>query len=541
MRLDAGDQVVADGPLVEARGLQFDESVLTGESDPVARRPGEQVRSGSYALAGGGIYLAERVGEDSYAAQVAGEAQAVRDVRSPLQHDIDRLLKVTVAVMIPLAIVLIVALRYHEKELRESVATAAAGIITLVPEGLVLLTSIAFAVAAARMARRGALVQRLNAVESLAGVDVVCVDKTGTLTDGTLALEEVVPLNGLAPDEALARVGVFAASLAGRNPTADAIANETGAHERPVAAEVPFSSRWKWSGIRWNDGSGEVLGAPEALEAAASLPQSTREAIAHEAGQQRRVLLFAEALSPIAEPDADEEPAPPRLRPLALVVLRERMRGEAAATVAYLARAGVAVKVISGDGPITVEAVARSAGIDTGGRVITGPELPAGGSELAQAAEHNVVFARVQPDQKRLLVEALRSRGRRVAMIGDGVNDVPALKRSDVAVALGSGSQIAKGVSDIVLVDGDFAAIPASIEQGRSILLNVQRVAKLFVTKSVFAAVLVLTVGIGEARIRSSRASSRSRPRSRSASRLSHSPSAHPRRGRASAASCATS
>ena len=295
VRLDAGDQVVADGPLVEARGLQFDESVLTGESDPVARRPGEQVRSGSYALAGGGIYLAERVGEDSYAAQVAGEAQAVRDVRSPLQHDIDRLLKVTVAVMIPLAIVLIVALRYHEKELRESVATAAAGIITLVPEGLVLLTSIAFAVAAARMARRGALVQRLNAVESLAGVDVVCVDKTGTLTDGTLALEEVVPLNGLAPDEALARVGVFAASLAGRNPTADAIANETGAHERPVAAEVPFSSRWKWSGIRWNDGSGEVLGAPEALEAAASLPQSTREAIAHEAGQQRRVLLFAEA------------------------------------------------------------------------------------------------------------------------------------------------------------------------------------------------------------------------------------------------------
>jgi magnesium-transporting ATPase (P-type) len=239
------------------------------------------------------------------------------------------------------------------------------------------------------------------------------------------------------------------------------------------------------------------MGAPDILADAAGLDQAARDAVEQRARERKRVLLLARAGGPLAEPAADEEPRLPPLTPLALAVLSERMRDDAADTVRFLQREGVDVKVISGDGPTTVAAVATAAGIDTAGRVTTGPELPEDDEGLRSAAQHHRVFARIAPDQKRRLVEALAASGRRIAMVGDGVNDVPALKRSDVAVALGSGSQIAKGVADLVLVSLNFSAIPASIGEGRKILKNVQRVAKLFVTKSVFAAVLILTVGLG--------------------------------------------
>ena len=359
-----------------------------------------------------------------------------------------------------------------------------------------LLASVAFAVGAARMARRGALVQRLSAVESLAGVDVVCVDKTGTLTDGTLALDEIVPLGGHSEAEVRAELGAFATSLAGSNPTADAIAEALGGVVRRVQVEVPFSSRWKWSGLTLHDGETQVLGAPDVLLAAGRRARARSRALVDErAREQRRVLLFARARATLSEP-GDGEPVVPALEPIGLVALTERMRDQTAETIAFLRDAGIAVKVISGDGPVTVEAVARAAGLETTGRVITGSELPREPRELGLAAERCVVFARIQPDQKRALVEALGKSGRRVAMVGDGVNDVPALKASQVAIALGSGSQIAKGVADLVLVGLNFAAIPAAVEEGRKILRNVRRVAKLFVAKSVFAAVLILTVGI---------------------------------------------
>jgi cation-transporting P-type ATPase E len=402
---------------------------------------------------------------------------------------------VLVLVMVPIAAGLLVALHYHATPTREAVSTATAGCVTLVPEGLVLLASVAFAVGAARMARRGALVQRLSAVESLAGVDVVCVDKTGTLTDGTLALDEIVPLAGHSEAEVRAQLGAFASSLAGRNPTADAIAHELGGAALAVDVEVPFSSRWKWSGLTLHTGETQLLGAPDVLLGHVADAGSIARLVDVRAREQRRVLLFARASTGLTEP-SDGEPAVPALEPIGLVALTERMRDHTSETIAFLREAGVAVKVISGDGPVTVEAVARAAGLDTTGRVITGPELPREPRELGMAADRCVVFARIQPDQKRALVEALVTSGKRVAMVGDGVNDVPALKASQVAVALGSGSQIAKGVADLVLVGLNFAAIPAAIEEGRKILRNVRRVAKLFVAKSVFAAVLILTVGV---------------------------------------------
>ena len=397
--------------------------------------------------------------------------------------------------MVPIAAGLLVALHLHRTPIREAVSTATAGCVTLVPEGLVLLASVAFAVGAARMARRGALVQRLSAVESLAGVDVVCVDKTGTLTDGTLALDEIVPLGGHSEAEVRAELGAFATSLAGRNPTADAIADALGGVVLRVQVEVPFSSRWKWSGLTLRSGETQVLGAPDVLLGQLADAGSIAALVDPRAREQRRVLLFARASTPLAEP-GDGEPVVPRLEAIGLVALTERMRDHTSETIAFMHGAGIAVKVISGDGPVTVEAVARAAGLQTTGRVITGPELPREPRELGMAAERCVVFARIQPEQKRALVEALVRNGRRVAMVGDGVNDVPALKASQVAIALGSGSQIAKGVADLVLVGLNFAAIPAAVEEGRKILRNVRRVAKLFVAKSVFAAVLILTVGI---------------------------------------------
>ena len=292
-----------------------------------------------------------------------------------------------------------------------------------------------------------------------------------------------------------ALLGMFAASLGSRNPTADALHGQLGGSPRPVTLEVPFSSRWKWSGIAFGDGTELVLGAPEVIVRPDADP-----ALAHEVGVRQdrrlRVLLFARTTG-LAEPEGDAEPRLPALTPLALVALSERMRPDAATTVAYLHRTGVHVKIISGDGPATVAAVARAAGIDTDGRVTTGAELPQDAGALRRSAIDNAVFARVQPEDKRQLVAALRRGGRRVGMIGDGVNDVPALKECDVAIALGSGSQLAKGVADVVLVSESFESIPFAIEEGRKILRNVQRVAKLFVAKSVFAALLILTVGVG--------------------------------------------
>jgi cation-transporting ATPase E len=493
--LRPGDQVVADGRLLEARGLQVDESILTGESDPDARRAGDRLQSGSFCVAGSGIYEAERVGADAYANELTGVAREDRRELSPLQLSINRLLRLMVALMIPISALLLYALHVHAVPTREAVSTAVAGIVSLVPEGLVLLASLVFAVAAARVGRRGALVQRLPAVEALAGLDIVCVDKTGTLTDGTLAVEEILPVAGADGRDVHALIAMFAASLGSRNPTADALHGQLGGSPRPVALEVPFSSRWKWSGIVFGDGTELVLGAPEVIVRPDADP-----ALAHEVGVRQdrrlRVLLFARTAG-LAEPEGDAEPRLPPLTPLALVALSERMRPDAATTVAYLHRTGVLVKVISGDGPATVAAVARAAGIETDGRVTTGAELPQDAGALRRSAIDNAVFARVQPEHKRQLVAALRRGGRRVGMIGDGVNDVPALKECDVAIALGSGSQLAKGVADVVLVSESFESIPFAIEEGRKILRNVQRVAKLFVAKSVFAALLILTVGVG--------------------------------------------
>ncbi len=496
VELQPGDQIVADGELVEARGLAIDESILTGEADHVSRRVGDTVFSGAYCAAGAGVYRVTAVGDSAYANRLTSAAKQSTDQRSPLQLDIDRLLRALLLLMIPLATALIIAFRIHSTDFQQAAETATAGLISVVPEGLILLTSITFALGAVKIGRAGALVQRLNAVESLAGVDTICVDKTGTLTDGTLRLASVVSAPERTEDGVRRLVGRLAASAEIRSGSSDAILAAIPTPAEEVLAELPFSSRWKWSGVQLADTT-IVLGAPEIL---GSGPLA--ETVTAFQEQRGRVLVVgtASGLPPIPEDDEAPVPLPLGFEPAGLIVLEEQMRADAAEVVAFFRAQGVDLKVISGDAPRTVEAVAEAAGFgDT--TAISGADLPMGDlGAMGDVAIAHSVFGRITPEQKRELVDALRRRGRYVAMIGDGVNDVPAMKAARMAIALGSGSQIAKGVSDMVLLNGSFSSLPQGVAEGRRILANIRRVAKLFVVKSAFAATLILTVGIaGEA------------------------------------------
>jgi P-type E1-E2 ATPase len=474
VRLAAGDQVVADGTLQEAESLRLDESILTGESRALERSAGDDVRSGSFAVEGTGAYLVEAVGDDSYAARVAGEARTFRHPRSPLERTLNRLLFILVAVMIPLGVTLGYALWHRHASLHTALPTSVAAVVTLVPEGLILLVSLTYAVAALRMARRGALVQQLNAIESFASVDVVCLDKTGTLTEAAL---HVVGLTG--PDGLAGELARYAASATVRNATLEAIADAYPGEPAPVEEQVPFSSRRRF-GAQRIAGVAYVLGAPEHFELTGELGVEAVKA----AGQGRRVLAFG-----TADRLEDERP-----RAHGLVLLAERLRPEARDTVDWFHGQGVQLKVLSGDRPETVASIARDAGIE--GPSIDASELPADAGELRRLVLEHAVFGRISPQDKRRVVEALRDAGRYVAMVGDGVNDVPALKASQLAIAQGTGTQMARSVADVVLVRGEFAAVPAMVAEGRRILRNVQRVSKLFVTKSAFAAFLILSVGL---------------------------------------------
>jgi cation-transporting P-type ATPase E len=490
VRLEPGDQVVADGTLVESLELAVDESVVSGESEPVHRRTGDAVRSGTFAVEGAGAYVvtavgALDVGADSYAARLTGEARTFRHPRSPLERALVRLLLVLVGVLVPLGTLLAIALWERRTPLEEAVPTAVAAVVTLVPEGLVLLASLTYAVAAMRMARRGALAQQLNAIESLAAVDVVCVDKTGTLTEAALRVVELVPAAGVSDDELRAAVGRFAASSPTANPTVAALAAFAPAAPVEPLGVLPFSSARRCSALEFA-GATDVLGAPETVPAGALADDAARLAAAG-----RRVLALARSPEAIA----GDEPPLATARPLGLVVLAEQLRPNVREAVAFFRAQGLELRVLSGDRPETVAAIARDIGLPAA-HVLDGSALPADPRRLAEVVASADVIGRIAPADKRRVVQALRDSGRYVAMIGDGVNDVPALKASQLAIAQGSGTQMARAVADLVLVRGDFGVVPALVEEGRRILRNLQRVTRLYVTKSAFAVFLILSIGL---------------------------------------------
>jgi len=493
--VEPGDQLVADGEVIRTRGMTIDESLLTGESDGVRKGLGERALSGSFCISGSGYYLVDAVREESYAGRLAGEARAFRHPPSPLQGEVNQVIVACLYVMAPLAVLLILTLKLRSTGIEEAAQTATAGLVTLVPEGLVLLMSVTFAVAAVRLANRKTLVQQMSATESLAAVDTICVDKTGTLTDGELRLVGVEVAEGLEPAAAHAALARFAASAGDRNRTLETIAEHYPGEAAHVSGEVPFSSEWKWSGLRI-DSTSYVLGAPDVLSTAGALtlPPGLTRRLGQETAAGRRVVAFGEASEPL--PTEPSEQAAPRLAPVALVVLEETLRPDAAATVATMREEDVDLKLISGDAKATVTAVAQAVGVPADAGVIEGTELPEEREALAEAALRNTVFCRIKPEQKRDLVAALADSGRYAAMIGDGVNDVPALKRARMAVAMGSGAQVTKGVADVVLLDDEFARLPEAVGEGRRIARNIHRLGRLYLTKTVYAAALILLVAI---------------------------------------------
>ena len=483
--LEPGDQVVADGQLRRSNGLAFDESILTGESVPVAHDAGDDVRSGSFAVEGTGAYVVTAVGNASYAARIAGEAREFRHPRSPLEASINQLLLALVVAVVALGGALVWTLWRRHTSIHTAVPTTVAAVVTLIPEGLILLTSVTFAVAAMRMARRGALAQQLNSIESLASVDTVCIDKTGTLTDARLHVERLVPARGVDPGELAHAFARYAASTSVRNPTIAAIEDRTGGLAEHPRTEVPFSSRRRWSALELGDTT-YVLGAPELF------PLGELEAAAeHEAVAGRRVVALGTASAP---PDPDAHPQ--GLVPLGLAVLSEHLRADTRETIDFLQSQGIRVTVLSGDRPATVAAVAEDAGVRMEAPPLDGADLPADPAELRLLLAEHSVIGRIAPQDKRRVVDALAADGHFVAMVGDGVNDVPALKAARVGIAQGSGSQMARSVADLVLVRGDFASVPALVAEGRKVLRNLQRVSKLFVTKSAFATFLILSIGL---------------------------------------------
>ncbi|MFD3619292.1 HAD-IC family P-type ATPase [Streptomyces sp. NPDC058676] len=490
MEIGPGDKAVVDGVCVESDGLEIDESLLTGEADPVVKRPGDQVMSGSFVVAGGGAFQATKVGREAYAAQLAEEASRFTLVHSELRSGISTILKYVTWMMVPTAIGLIVSqLFVKDNDLKDSIARTVGGIVPMVPEGLVLLTSVAFAIGVIRLGRKQCLVQELPAIEGLARVDTVCLDKTGTLTEGGMDVTELRPLQGA--DESYVRnvLGALGESDPRPNASLQAIidAYPDGVDWR-CTESLPFSSARKYSGASFSEGDGEIstwlLGAPDVLLAPDD-PALTETERLNEQGL--RVLLLARAARVLDDPEVAGG-----ARPTALVVLEQRLRPDAAETLRYFDEQDVRAKVLSGDNAVSVGAVASKLGLT--GTTIDARRLPADQDGMATALDEGTVFGRVTPQQKRDMVGALQSHGHTVAMTGDGVNDVLALKDADIGVAMGSGSEATRAVAQIVLLNNSFATLPSVVAEGRRVIGNITRVATLFLVKTVYSVLLAILV-----------------------------------------------
>jgi cation-transporting ATPase E len=487
--LRSGDQVPADGVLRACDGLEIDESLLTGESDPVTKEPGDEVLSGSIAVAGSGQFETTRVGPDAYARKLATEARRFSLVRSELMDGINAILRYVQWALVPTALLVAFSQYSVHHDFRHAVAGMVAGVVAMVPEGLVLLTSLAFAVAAVTLARRQVLVQELPAVEGLARVDVVLLDKTGTLTEGVIAFDH---LHDLASDDPVAAALGALASDPNRNATMNALCEAfpvPDGWER--TASTSFSSARKWSAATFGAEGTWVLGAPEMVWVDRPPEDPVRVKADALAAEGRRVLLLARTDAALV----DEE-LPARLSASALVAFEERIRDDAAETLLYFREQGVRCMVISGDNPRTVGAVAARVGLPGADRPADARELPDDLDALAEVLEGTSVFGRVTPHQKRAIVGALQRVGHVVAMTGDGVNDALALKDADIGVAMGSGAPATRAVAQIVLLDGKFATMPGVVAEGRRVIANVERVANLFVTKTFYAMVLAVAIGI---------------------------------------------
>jgi cation-transporting ATPase E len=495
LELGRGDQIVVDGVVLSSDDLEVDESLLTGESEPMAKPQGSRLLSGSWVVAGNGQQFAEVVGEASYGRRIAAEGRRFVLARSELRAGVDVILRGVTWVLVPTAILLVISQLAQANDLSDALRVSVAGVVNMVPEGLVLLLSTALAVGIIRLGRKRVLVGELGALEGLARVDVLCVDKTGTLTDGTPDLVAIEPLSdGIDVDDVLAG---FAASDPDPNASLLAILRARPGTPWPATWRIAFSSAQRWSAVGSGEG-GWALGAPDVLMDWVALPYRevlpyATQRIREHVSAGRRVLLFGwyPGESPQDRPDG-------LFQPVAIVALGEQVRGDVMSTVSWFAEQRVTLKVLSGDEPTTVGAVASAVGIE-GSQPMNAHDLPRGDPVgYANLAHERNVFGRVGPDEKLAIISSLQHHGHTVGMIGDGVNDVPALKQADLGVAMGSGSSAARSAAQVVLLDSRFAGLPAVVAEGRRVIGNIEQVAKLFVTKTVYACLLAIAVGVAQ-------------------------------------------
>ncbi len=498
--LNAGDQAVVDGRLIDnprdnsgAKRVDMDESLLTGESDLIPKYPGDEILSGSFCVVGSGLFVAEKVGEESFAQKLTTGARQYTVVLTPLQQQISIIVRGLVMVALLLSVMLGLKAAFNQELFAETVEEAAVA-ISLIPQGLLLMITVAYALGAVRIATRGVLVQQSNAVESLSHVDVLCLDKTGTLTTNRILFHALHPLGDSSEDQLRQRLGDYIASVGADTRTGEAIVNAISGRSHPTTAVIPFSSARKWAAGSFEHGT-YVLGAPEMVVPGGSFqPQ-----VAQLAAQGYRVLLFAHSdtvIQPDQIPEDREPDLPPDLRPLGLISFTDELRPDVQDVLAKFRKAGITLKLISGDNPVTVAALAYQAGFSSEDLSISGTELTAMTQlEFEESVRDCAIFGRITPEQKQAIVNVLRGEGHYVAMMGDGVNDVLSLKQAQVGIAMEDGSQATRSVADIVLLGNRFAALPDAFLEGQRILNGMNDVTRLFLTRTFYTILLILIVG----------------------------------------------
>ena len=476
--LRAGEQLPADAIVREGR-CAADESLLTGESEPVVRQEGDWLMSGSFLTEGKVTAQLAAVGDDSYAARLMRSARVIRTPKSELMTELNRLVSLVSRILVPIGILLFCREYFlQHAPIQQAVPEAVAAMIGMIPEGLILLTSVALLAGVVKLGKRQTLVQELFGIESLARVDVLCVDKTGTLTTGEMTLDETIPMEA---DEAElnAAAARFLGAFEAASGTLRALADAIPAAENTALATLPFSSARKKSAASFSDGTTLILGAPSFVLDA--VPARVTEA----SEQGYRVLALAEAEGAISGTEL-----PPVRRCLGLFLLRDTLRPSVKDTLAWFSREGVSVRVLSGDDPRTVSAVARTLELPGADRIADCSLLS--DDELRAAAADKVIFGRLTPARKQILVEALKAEGHSVAMTGDGVNDIPSLKAADCSIAIGGGAEATEHAAQIVLLDRDFNSLPAVVAEGRRVIGNITRTASLYLVKTLYSFVLGL-------------------------------------------------
>lgn len=500
--LEPGDRAPVDGPVVESRALEMDESLLTGESDSVSKSVGDEVMSGTFCLAGAGVVRAAKIGADSYANRLTATARGLKNALTPLQQKLNFVVQALVVLMVVVVVLQLLAAWRTDVPMVDALRYTLTIVTSFVPAGLILANTVSLSVGAVQIARFDTLVQRINAIESMGNVTVLCTDKTGTLTQNRLTVQEVVPLGDYSLAGALDALAQYAVSVAAQNKTAGAIADRAGQPRRKpvVVAEIPFSSARKWGAVTLrepdpacDDPRTLVLGSPELIldpqhPRAGAIQARVREFT----GQSLRVVALVEAPGQV---DAGLAQLPDKREPVALVVLRDEIRPDITDTMSQFERLGVRIKVISGDSADTVRAIAQRAGVKNL-TVITEQELARlSGAAFDTAARTHGLFARITPETKQRIVASLMKQGEYVAMVGDGVNDVPAIKQARMGVAMNDGAQITKDVSELVLLNNSMSTLPRALQEGQRITQKIYASSRLYLAKNVITILAFLFIG----------------------------------------------